>query len=176
MYFSARKISYIALLSAVSVVLNVLTWTMPGSGFAISFTYIPTFFAGFYFGPGAGFLVGLIGDLLGCVISPKGAWIPLITLASALMGVIPGLVRYIPLHEKILLVISFLLTYFICSAGVNTFALWFTFARTKKTFLVYLLARLPLQITNMTLNMILTFVLMPLMKKIIVPRLEKAVR
>ena len=79
MKISTKSIAYTSLLAAVCVLLNTLTFTMPGSGYAISFTYIPTFLAGFYFGPFAGFLVGLIGDVLGCIIWPKGAWIPLIT-------------------------------------------------------------------------------------------------
>ena len=173
MKFSARNIAYIALLAAVSVILNTLTITMPGSGFAVSFTYIPTFIAGFFFGPAAGFLVGFIGDVLGCIIWPNGPWLPLITLASSLMGVIPGLIRYIPLNEKILLAISFVTTYIVCSAGINTFALWHAYASTKKTFWVYLVARLPIQITNMTVNMVVCFLLMPLFKRIIVPRLQK---
>lgn len=174
MKFSARKIAYIALLAAVSVILNTFTFTMPGSGFAISLTYVPTFFAGFFFGPAAGFLAGDIGDVLGCIIWPKGPWLPLITLASSLMGVIPGVVRYLPFGEKTLLVISFLTTYLLCSAGLNTFALWHAYAATKKTFFVYLTARLPLQITNMAVNMILTFLLMPAFKKMIFSKFEKA--
>lgn len=174
MKFSAKNVAYVALLAAVSVILNTLTITMPGSGFAVSFTYIPTFVAGFFFGPGAGFIVGFVGDVLGCIIWPKGAWLPLITLASSMMGVIPGLIRYIPWNEKILLVLSFVTTYVVCSAGLNTFALWHAYAATKKTFWVYLVARLPVQITNMTVNMIVCFMALPFFKKLIVPRLEKA--
>lgn len=174
MKISTKSIAYTSLLAAVCVLLNTLTFTMPGSGYAISFTYIPTFLAGFYFGPFAGFLVGLIGDVLGCIIWPKGAWIPLITLASALMGVIPGLVRYLPFNEKALLVISYLLTYAVCSLGINTYALWSVYAATKKTFWVYLLGRLPLQSTNMLVNMIVTLVAFPFFKRLIVPRAKSA--
>ncbi|MCR4726111.1 MAG: folate family ECF transporter S component [Clostridia bacterium] len=173
MKFSARYIAYVALLAAVSVILNTLTITMPGSGFAVSFTYIPTYIAGFFFGPAAGFFVGFVGDVLGCIIWPKGPWLPLITLASSLMGVIPGLIRYLPLNEKILLAISFVTTFVVCSAGFNTFALWHAYASTKKTFWVYLVARLPLQLTVMAVNLVLCFVLMPFFKKLIVPRLVK---
>jgi len=162
------------LLAAVCVLLNTLTLTMPGSGYAISFTYIPTFLAGFYFGPFAGFLVGLIGDVLGCIIWPKGAWIPLITLASALMGVIPGFVRHLPLSEKWILLISYLLTYVVCSLGLNTYALWSVYAATKKTFWVYLIGRLPLQSTNMLLNLIVNYLAFPFFKRLIAPRAKSA--
>ena len=63
MKFTAKNIAYLALLTAVSVIANTLTLTMPGSGIALSFTYIPNFLAGYFFGPGAGFVVGVLGDL-----------------------------------------------------------------------------------------------------------------
>ena len=174
MKISTKSIAYISLLSAVCVLLNTFTFTMPGSSYAISLTYIPTFLAGFYFGPFAGILVGTVGDVLGCIIWPKGPWIPLITLASALMGVIPGLVRYLPFHEKVLLVISFLVTFVVCSLGVNTYALWITYAATKKTFWVYLVGRLPLQSVNMLMNLVVTLVAFPFFKRLIVPRAKNA--
>lgn len=165
MRLSTKKIAYIGVLSALSVVLNMFTFTIPGSNFAVSFTYIPTFISGFFFGPIAGFLVGGIGDLLGCLIAPKGPWMPLITLASALMGLIPGLVAKLRMSDYIKMAMSFILVYFICSAGVNTFALWQAFAATKKTFWVYLYGRMPVQTLVMLLNLTITWVLMPIQKR-----------
>ena len=174
MKISTKSIAYTALLAAVCVLLNTLTVTMPGSANAISFTYIPNFLAGFYFGPVAGFLVGLIGDVLGCIIWPKGPWLPLMTLASALMGVIPGLVRRLPFNEKILLVISYLLTYVVCSLWLNTYALWSFYAASKKTFWVYLLGRAPFQSINMLVNMLVSLLTFPFFKKLILPRAKSA--
>ena len=173
MKFTTKNIAYLSLIAAVSVIMNALTLTVPGSGIAISFTYIPNFLAGFFFGPGAGFLVGVIGDVLGCIIWPKGAWLPLLTLSAGLMGAIPGLMRYLPLKERWIVLFSYLTTYLVCSAGLNTFTLWHAYAATKKTFWVYFIGKFPVGVLNMVANLVLNFLLMPLFNRIIVPRLEK---
>lgn len=174
MKISTQKIAYIALFAAVNVFLNAFTWTQAGLNYAISLTYIPTFLAGLYFGPFAGFLVGFIGDVLGCIIWPKGAWIPLITLASALMGVIPGLVRKIKLDHRILLLISYLSTYVICSMFLNTLGLWLVYAATKKTFWVYMVGRLPIQLPVMLINFTINLLTMPFFERFLAPRAKRA--
>ena len=174
MKYSAKNIAYLAVLTAISVILNTLTLTVPGSGIGIAFTYIPNFLAGFYFGPGAGFLVGVIGDILGCIIWPKGAWLPLLTLSAGLMGAIPGLVRYIPLNEKWLLPIAYFVTYLVCSAGINTFALWQAYAATKKTFWVYFVAKFPVGFLNMIANLVINYLLMPVFHRVLASRIGKA--
>ena len=174
MRISAKMIAYLAMITAVSVIANVLTWPVSAIGGAIAFTYIPNFLAGYYFGPAAGFLVGVVADVLGCIIWPKGAWMPLITLASGLMGLIPGLVRYIPIHKRWHILISYLLTFVICSAGINTFAIWYAFIAGKKTFWVYLLSKLPVSAPNMVANLVINFMLMPVFDRIIAPRARAA--
>ena len=173
MKFTAKNVAYLSLITAISVIMNTLTLTVPGSGVAVSFTYIPNFLAGYFFGPGAGFLVGVIGDVLGCIIWPKGAWLPLLTLSAGLMGAIPGLVRYLPLKERWLVLISYLATYLVCSAGLNTFTLWHAYASTKKTFWVYFVAKCPVAIANMAANLVINFLLMPLFNRLILPRIRK---
>ena len=174
MKFNAKNIAYLALITAISVIMNTLTLTVPGSGIALSFTYIPNFLAGYFFGPGAGFIVGVVGDVLGCIIWPKGAWLPLLTLSAGLMGAIPGLIKYLPVKEKWHVLISYVVTYVVCSAGINTFTLWHAYAATKKTCWVYLIAKMPISLANMIANLVLNFLLMPLFDKLILPRLKKA--
>lgn len=173
MKYTAKKIAYLALITAISVIMNTLTLTVPGSGIAISFTYIPNFLAGYFFGPGAGFIVGVIGDVLGCIIWPKGAWLPLLTLSAGLMGAIPGLVRYLPLKTRWHILISYIATYLICSAGLNTFTLWQAYAATKKTFWVYLIGKMPVSVANMIANLVINFMLMPVFDRIITPRIRE---
>lgn len=174
MKFTTKNIAYISLLAAVSVILNALTLTVPGSGVAISFTYIPNFLAGYFFGAGAGFLVGVIGDVIGCIIWPKGAWLPLLTLSAGLMGAIPGLVRHLPLKERWLILLSYLCVYLVCSAVINTFTLWWAYAATKKTFWVYFVGKFPVGILNMIANLVINFLMMPVFDRILIPRVTKA--
>ena len=171
MKFTTKNIAYLSLITAISVIMNALTLTVPGSGVGIAFTYIPNFLAGYFFGPGAGFIVGVLGDVLGCIIWPKGAWLPLLTLSAGLMGAIPGLVRYLPLNGKWILVLSYMGTYLVCSAGINTFALWHAYAATKKTFWVYFVGKFPVGFLNMIANLVLNLILMPVFNRILVPRL-----
>ena len=172
MKYTAKNIAYLALITAISVIMNALTLTVPGSGIAISFTYIPNFLAGYFFGPGAGFIVGVLGDILGCIIWPKGAWLPLLTLSAGLMGAIPGLVRYLPVKARWHVLISYVATYIVCSAGLNTFTLWQAYAATKKTFWVYLIGKMPVSLVNMIANLVLNFLMMPVFDRIITPRLR----
>ena len=174
MKFTAKNVAYLALIAAMSVIMNTLTLTVPGSGIAISFTYIPNFLAGYFFGPGAGFIVGVIGDGLGCIIWPKGAWLPLLTLSAGLMGAIPGLACYLPIKRRWHVLISYVAVYVICSAGINTFTLWHAYAATKKTFWVYLIAKMPVSVLNMIANLVLNFLLMPVFDRVISPRLKDA--
>ena len=173
MKYTAKNIAYLALITAISVIMNALTLTVPGSGIAISFTYIPNFLAGYFFGPGAGFIVGVLGDVLGCIIWPKGAWLPLLTLSAGLMGAIPGLVRYLPVKMRWHVLIAYVATYIVCSAGINTFTLWHAYAATKKTFWVYLIGKMPVSIVNMIANLVINFMLMPLFERIISPRIKR---
>ena len=85
-----------ALLIALNIILaRMLSVRIPlggVEGLRIGFSSLPVIFAGIFFGPAAGGIVGAIGDMIGFFISPVGAYMPLITLNAALRGVIPGLV------------------------------------------------------------------------------------
>ncbi|EOD01342.1 folate family ECF transporter S component [Caldisalinibacter kiritimatiensis] len=84
-----------ALLAAISVVLLGAAIMVPLAGLPalrLSFFEIPIIIAGMLFGPLAGGLCGIIADLLGFLLFPKGAFFPGFTLSAALWGVIPGII------------------------------------------------------------------------------------
>ncbi len=168
--FYTRKIAYTAVFVALATIANVFTW-LPVQSFAISFAYIPAFFAGYICGPIPGLLVGALGDLLGQLIAPKGAWLPTITLAAALMGLIPGLVGKIPkLNPYLKILISYLLCLLVCTMFINTLTLWYVYSYSKgknKTFWVYLWARLPKQALVSLINMGLTMAIFEPCKRVI---------
>lgn len=168
--FYTRKIAYTAVFVALATIANVFTW-LPIPSFAISFAAMPSFFAGFICGPIPGFWVGALGDLLGQLISPKGAWLPTITLAAALMGLIPGLINKIPkLNTYIKIVLSFVVCLVVCTMFINTLTLWYTYSYSKgstKTFWVYLWGRLPKQGLVSLINLGLTMAIFEPCKRII---------
>lgn len=176
MSLTTKKIAYIAVLAAVNVALNAFGVPLPGYATKLSFTYIPCFIAGIFMGPFAGLLVGLIGDVLGMLINPQGAWIPLITLGSALMGFIPGVIcRYLKLNIYIKIGISLVAVLLICSMGINTYGL-FTVLGRGRTFWVYLAARMPMQSIIFAVNSVLIYVLYPVLKKTVFRNLPNSRR
>lgn len=84
------------MLIALSVVLTrVASVRIPVGGVEavrIGFGAVPILMAGIWGGPLFGFLVGAVADLVGYGINPMGAYVPLITLSSGMLGLVPGLV------------------------------------------------------------------------------------
>ena len=81
---------YVAILAAAHVVLSNVG-SIPMGPYRVSLKSVATIMAGLWFGPVAGALCGAIGDIIGCLM--KYPINPLITLAAAFWGVLPGLVR-----------------------------------------------------------------------------------
>jgi len=92
--FKTRNIVYYALLIALNVVLTRIgSIRISGGGveiIRIGFGGYPVIFAGIMFGPLAGGIIGALGDIIGVIISPGGAYMPHFTLTAALTGIIPG--------------------------------------------------------------------------------------
>lgn len=91
-----RLVTWGAMLIALSVVLTrVASIRIPVAGveaIRIGFGALPILMAGVWGGPLFGFVVGAVADLVGYGINPMGAYVPLITLSSGLLGLVPGLV------------------------------------------------------------------------------------
>lgn len=162
---SVKVICHTAMFTAISAVCNVCTlFVGPGNSFALSFTYVPDFFAGALFGPFAGFLTGFLGDLIGCLAAPKGALNPIILLASGLMGFIPGVVfRHVKNGEAnfcvLRTIISVLAVLCVCS-GLNTLGLYlFYFKGAGNTLGAVFALRMPKQIIVWGINSVLIFLL-----------------
>ncbi|MBR2779476.1 MAG: folate family ECF transporter S component [Firmicutes bacterium] len=81
----------------------------------ISLGMIPVAVAGMAFGPLWGGLVGAIGDVLGMLIFPSGAYFPGFTLTAALTGIVYALFVY----KKEAKVISIALASVIVCIGLN---------------------------------------------------------
>lgn len=162
-----KTLSYTAMLTAVCALCNIFTVLLGvGGSFAISFTYIPCFISGAFFGPLAGFITGLFGDLLGVWIAPKGDLNPIILLSSSLLGLIPGIVFWI--YKKIPIkninivvptVISLVLVFAICT-NLNTIGLYlFYFRGAGKTLEAVYILRMPKQLIIWSINLIICIII-----------------
>ena len=84
-----RLLVFSALLSAISIVCGKYLAINMGEFMRFSFENLPIIFAGMAFGPLVGALVGIVADLIGCVLVGY-AINPIITAAAAVIGFLSG--------------------------------------------------------------------------------------
>ena len=167
-YFSPKRIAYLGVMTAIAVITNCFSITVNSGANSISFNYVICSLAGIFFGPISGGIVGILGDLIGCLIAPKGPFNPFIMIASGLIGVLSGIAFKIPkLNVYLKIIIGYVLIFIVCTLGLNTFGLWFFYAKGKKSFLVYLVGRAPFQAINVVINIVITYVLYVPLKKFV---------
>ena len=87
-------VSALAMLAAISIVCGKYLAFNVGQSLRFSFENLPIIFAGIAFGPLAGALVGVVADLVGCLMVGY-AIIPTVTVAAAVVGLVSGLVPYL---------------------------------------------------------------------------------
>lgn len=153
-----KDIVYMGLFAAIAAAANIFTIQVFPPYFVISFVLIISFLIGVRFGPVYSFLVCFLGDLLGCIIHPFGPYNILIGVSNGLIGFIFGFLK----NKKTTIwntCLLFLIVTLFITSGLNTFALWLVYGLGKKTFWVYLSARLPYQILNSIFNCLLAVLL-----------------
>lgn len=169
-----KTLCYTAVFVALSAATNILTFPIgKGNTNAISITYIPNFFAGAFLGPLAGFLTGLLGDLIGCWLHPLGPINPFILLASGLMGVIPGVIFKLFRKSKhkhidyVATATSMVLIFAICTT-INTFGVWlFYFKGIGRTLEAVFATRTATQAPIWAINSLVILLLLYPMKKML---------
>lgn len=89
------------MLTAVSVVLGIICKNLFTFGLWYRFTLenLGVIFAGIFFGPTAGVLVGLASDAVSCLISTNPAVNPIISLGAASVGAASGVVARFIIKE-----------------------------------------------------------------------------
>ncbi len=90
-----RVLTIMAMLAALSIIFGkVLAFT--AGPFRVSFENLPILMAGMFLGAPAGFLVGIIADIIGCLIVGYSIN-PIITLGAGCIGLVSGLLyRRVP--------------------------------------------------------------------------------
>jgi len=168
------KLTYIAAFTALSIVAG--SYQIPMGSTNISLSYIPTFLAGAFFGPVAGFAVGALGDLIGAVFNGVTPLLPL-ALGNGMIGVLMGLAFLIPCRSKVLkIIIGAVLSLFIVTFGINAVTLWH-FYGAGKTFWMYLvlpttsiLPRIVMQPIVLAVNVALTIPLFYALERTLMKR------
>ncbi len=165
-----QRLVYIAVLTALCIVGNAFLTIPITPSNSISFTITICFVAGYLLGAKAGFTVGFLGDLIGCIIFPQGVYLPLMSIASGLYGMIPGvLFSYFKGDNKwgvyVKAGVSSALIYLICSLVLNSVSLWLLYS--SKAFGAYLLVRLPIMSINAAVNLVLCVAIVGVLPRVL---------
>ena len=165
----SKKIAVTAMLVALSFIANTLAF---GTNLW-KFSFVPTvsFIAGVLLGPGGGFTVGFLGDLIAGIIAPQGVYNPIIAIASSLWGFIPGVIfGYFRKHFILNTVINYVIGFIVCSLFLNTSATYFMYLSSSTkypTLISYVSYRIiPTLITVFVINTTLSALLYPIINKI----------
>lgn len=143
-----------AMLTAVYFVCDRLLVFYPVPSVKVTFAFLAILAAAIWLGPVSAALVGGLGDLLGSLLMPAGAPMPLLTVSAALEGLVLGLLLY----EKrgrcrrwperwIRLVGGLLAVALVLHLALNTFAiaLLFYLSESHTPLFPYMIAALPLR-------------------------------
>ncbi len=124
---SLKLLVALAMLIAISIICGKYLAIRGGDILRFSFENLPIIFAGIAFGPIAGAAVGVIADLIGCVLVGY-AINPIVTVGAAAIGTVSGISELILKHFKRLprglsVSISAILAHLVGSVIIKTFGL-----------------------------------------------------
>ncbi len=117
---TTQKLVMTALLVAIYVVLSRFL-SIPSWDFKIGFSFLPVVIGALVLGPIYGGLIGGLGDLVGAILFPIGAYFPGYTATAFLMGWLYGMILKEEQSKK-RIVIAVVIPELICSLLLNT--LW----------------------------------------------------
>ena len=167
----SRKVAYIAIMVALSIVCNIFFEFKLGT-VQYSLTTVVSCLIGVLLGPIGGFIACFIGDMVGFFVHPFGAYTPWIGLATGLMAFISGVVFHFNKSQKgysvyLKCIIVAFVTFLICSLAINSTFLWVAYYN-KTEFTKFLITRYFIQgqILVSALNYAILIVLLPVIKRV----------
>ncbi len=92
--FAIKRLSILAMLVAITVILAVFCTIRIGNAIKIPLKFITVFITAALYGPICGGVVGALGDILNSFLVPIGIPLPQITIVEFIYGVIMGLFFY----------------------------------------------------------------------------------
>lgn len=146
-----RNLCVASMLAVISAVFGKFFAIPIGNSLRISFENLPIILSGICFGPWIGLSVGIIADLLGCLI--KGySIIPMITLGAVTVGLFSGLpTLFIKNKINVRIIISTALAHITGNMIVKTWALHIAYGTPWKV----LVWRIPIYIFTMVVEAII---------------------
>lgn len=134
-----RILLLMSLFSALSIVFGKLLAFNIGDTVRVSFESLPILFAGVFLGPLCGALVGVVADLVGCLLVGY-AINPIITLGAAVIGLCSGLLFRLlkPLPTAARIFIAVFISHILGSVLIKTVGLIVYYGSPTALFLVRL--------------------------------------
>lgn len=166
---AAKKIAYIALMTAFCVVANMLEIKLGSVQFSL--TILISGLTGMVIGGGAGFCACFLGDLIGFFLHPFGEYSPFIGISTGLMALFIGWAFYLFEQPQkgiyLKLGVACLLIFIVCTCGITTLYLNLVWKKSM-TFWEYLPFRLFVegQIYNSLVNSALVVLGLPALSKL----------
>lgn len=150
------KIVLTAMLISINIVLerflDYSVWNL-----SLNFGAIPIAFAACYLGIPYAMAVGGLGDLLGAIIKPFGAYFVGYTITNLLIGLIIGI--FIKKANLINITLGVLTCKLFCSLLLNTFWIAFTSSKGMKIYWAVLVNRAPAIAVMAVIEIVLIFIL-----------------
>lgn len=162
---TTKQIALAGLFTSLLVIANTFTIQIIPPYFVMSLVLTISFIVGLFLGPINSFIVCILADLIGCLIHPLGPYNILVGLSSGMIGLIFGLMKKIEKPNMLTVINLYILVTLICTCFLNTMGLWLMYAVGKKTFFVYLSARLPWQLITSVINCSLSMILFKIVSK-----------
>lgn len=158
---NTRVLCTAAIMTALFIVLYSLKLPLAPE-LRITFTFIPLALAGWLLGPVPAMLVGGIGDIIGCILFPAGAYFPGFTLTQVLAGLIFGLFLYGKNAKNAFLPILVSKTSISLFLNVVLNSLWLSVLY-GKAWKVYAISHLVKNITALPVEIFLLFLIIKLL-------------
>lgn len=172
------KIVLTAMLVALSTIINAYVTIRIGTEFKFSFLLLVYFISGYILGAPLGFVVGIVGDLLGWILFTDGAYNPIIGLSNGLFAFIPGIVFGLkrPFKKEVKLLefvvktlICYILSYLLCTILLTSIGSWIysSYLQGKYgTLMAWFLYRAVAQLPNTLINLALTIAIFLPLKQV----------
>lgn len=173
---SAKKIAFLAVFLALSVVTNTFLDIDFGSTNKLTFTYLACFYAAYLLGALPAFVVGFVGDGIGFLIKPSGVyWLFGLTLGiyAFLAGIV---VRYLPARGRAAPYIKAAVALAVCYVAITlclNSVVNYYYVKVilyhgdyNKAFWVYLGGRIGIQTAVYAVNAAVVFVLLPVISQV----------
>lgn len=168
--FSTRNLVLAGLLIALSIVFSRLFSIRVSEGLRLSFGQTPIIISGLLLGPIWGLCVGALADVTGYIINPMGAYLPGLTLCSAMVGLVPGLIKTKVIKNKTNLAIM-ISAAIVCLIINGLFATYFlSLAYSSRGFVGWLVARMPVEVVMTVVQSVVCIAIVASTSRFFVPK------